>query len=141
MRRVSVHHVRYRTNFSAFILILKVLSRPSLFGLATTDELGLSSLGIFWSLVETGVAVPVACLPTLRPMFHGLSPESVIDSIRSIISHSSINSDKKKKSQGPYDLKSKTGSFEMRSGAPGSHKTGFVEPHGSQDRDVIATLA
>ena len=73
-------------------------------------------------------------------MFHGLSPESVVNSIRSIISHSSINSDQKKKFQGPYDFKSKTGSFEMRSEGFGSHKTGFVEPHRSQDRDVIATL-
>ena len=122
------------------MLISKVVSHPRFFGLATTDDLGLESLGIFWSLVETGVAVPVACLPTLRPMFHGLSPESVVNSIRSIISHSSINSDRKRKSRGTYDLKSKTGSFEMRSEGPASHKTGFVEPDRSQDRDLIATL-
>ena len=122
------------------MLISKVLSHPKFLGLATTDDLGLESLAVFWSLVETGVAVPVACLPTLRPMFHGLSPESVVNSIRSIISHSSINSDQRKKSRGPYDLKSKTGSFEMRPEGPGSHKTGFVEPHRSQDSDIIATL-
>ena len=73
-------------------------------------------------------------------MFHGLSPESVINSIHSMISLSSIHSDQnKKKSQGPYDLKSKTGSFEMRSEGPGSHKTGFMEPYGSQEEDSIAT--
>ena len=46
-------------------------------------------------------------------MFHSLSPESVIDSIRSIISLPSIHYDQKKKPQGSYDLKSKTGSFEL----------------------------
>ena len=116
-----------------------VLSHPRFFGLPTTDQLGLESLGIFWSLIETGVAVPVACLPTLRPVFHGLSPESVINSIRSMISLSSIHSDQKKKPRGSYDLKSKTGSFEMAPEVPFRHVTGFSEPHGSQNEDSIAT--
>ena len=120
------------------MLTWKVLSNPKLFGLPTTDQLGLESLGIFWSLIETGVAVPVACLPTLRPMFHGLSPESVIHSIRSMISLPSIHSDQRKKHQGSYDLKSKTGSFELGSEAHGGHKTGFVEPHGGRSGDPIA---
>ena len=134
------HRVRYCPKIPILILISKVFSHPVLFGLATTDELGLLSLGMFWSLIETGVAVPVACLPTLRPMFHGLSPRSVINSIRSMISLSSIHSDQKKKHQGSYDLKSKTGNFEMRSEAPGSHKTRFVEPRGVQDEDATAIL-
>lgn len=72
-------------------------------------------------------------------MFHGLSPESVINSIRSMISLSSVHSDQKKKSGGSYERKSKTGSFEMASEIPFRHETGFAEPHGSQNDDPIAT--
>ena len=122
-----------------YILISQVLTHPKFFGLPTTDQLGLESLGIFWSLIETGVAIPVACLPTLRPLFHGLSPESVINSIRSMISLSSIHSDSKKKPRGSYDLKSKTGSFEMAPEAPFTHKTGFAEPQGKREEDSTAT--
>ena len=41
-----------------------------------------------------------ACLPTIRPLFHGLSPESVIRSIRSRISLHSIHSRGSKDSKG-----------------------------------------
>ena len=56
-----------------------------------------------------------------------------------MISLASIHSDQKKKSQGPYDLRSKTGSFEMVPEVPGRHKTGFVEPYGKWGEDPIAT--
>ena len=138
LRRHSVHRVCSFPKSPMLILILQVLSHPKFFGLRTTDQLGLESLGIFWSLFETGVAVPVACLPTLRPIFHGLSPESVINSIRSMISLSSIHSQQKKKPRGSHDLKSKSGSFEMASEAPFRHKTGFAEPHESQEEGSIA---
>ena len=124
--------------FPVLILILQVLSHPRLFGLPTTDQLGLESLGIFWSLIESGVAVPVACLPTLRPIFDGLSPESVLSSIRSMISLSSINSQRRNKPRGSYDLKSRTGSFEMAPEVPLKHNTGFPEPHGIQDEGSMA---
>ena len=139
LRSYLAHRVRLFSKSPILLLTLQGLSHPKIFGLPTTDQLGLESLGIFWSLIEIGVAVPVACLPTLRPIFLGLSPESVINSIRSMISLTSTHSDQKRKHQGPYDLKSKTGSFEMNSDAPGRHKTGFVEPHGCQDENPIAT--
>lgn len=44
-----------------------------------------------WSEVEVCVAVIAACLPTLRPLFAGSSPESIIGSIRSIFSLNSLN--------------------------------------------------
>lgn len=125
--------------YPILMLILQVLSHPRFFGLPSTDQLGQESLGIFWSLIEIGVAVPVACLPTLRPMFHGLSPESVINSIRSMISFSSIHSGRKKKPRGSYNLKSKTGSFEMASKVHFRHETGLAEPYGSQAENSIAT--
>lgn len=47
---------------------------------------------LFWPMVQMGVALVAACLPTLRPLFHGVSPESVIQSIRSNLSLSSLRS-------------------------------------------------
>lgn len=47
---------------------------------------------IYWSLVEASLAIVSACLPTIRPLFKGLSPESVIGSIRSLFSLHSIRS-------------------------------------------------
>jgi len=55
---------------------------------------------IYWSLVEASLAVVSACLPTIRPLFHGMSPESVIRSIRSRISLHSIHSRGSKDSKG-----------------------------------------
>jgi hypothetical protein len=45
---------------------------------------------IVWSSVEPCLAVIGACLPTLRPLFSGMSPESVIGSIRSALSLQSV---------------------------------------------------
>ena len=45
---------------------------------------------VVWSMVEAGVAVIAACLPTVRPLFLGKSPESLIGSIRSMLSLNSI---------------------------------------------------
>lgn len=47
---------------------------------------------LFWPMIQMGVALVAACLPTLRPLFHGLSPESVIQSVRSNLSLSSLRS-------------------------------------------------
>ncbi len=55
-----------------------------------------------------------------------------------MISLSSIHSDRKKQPRGSYDLKSRTGSFEMAPEVPFRNKTGFREPHGVQDEDSIA---
>ena len=41
-------------------------------------------------MVQMGVAVNVACLPTLRPLFHGISPDNIISSIRSRMSLNSV---------------------------------------------------
>lgn len=49
-------------------------------------------LMLFWPMVQMGVALVAACLPTLRHLFHGVSPESVIQSIRSNFSLSSLRS-------------------------------------------------
>ena len=45
---------------------------------------------IYWSLVEASMAIVSATLPTLRPLFRGFSPESILGSIRSRISLQSM---------------------------------------------------
>ena len=42
-------------------------------------------------MVEVGIGMIVVCLPTLRPLFHGWSPETILNSIRSAISLRSMN--------------------------------------------------
>lgn len=50
------------------------------------DLRGLITNILIWGQVEASIAVVAACLPTLRPLFHGKSPESLIGSIRSMLS-------------------------------------------------------
>ena len=140
LRKLEAHNVRQFTRFHILVLILQDLSRPTFFGLLATDLVGIESVSVFWALVEMGVAVPVACLPTLRPLLHRQSRKNVIGSIRSVMSPSYMFSDKRKKHQDLYELRSRTGDFEIRSGAPGTDETGFVELHGSQDEDVAARV-
>lgn len=49
---------------------------------------------MLWTSIEPTLGVIGACLPTLRPLFQGISPESVIRSIRSQISLPSLRSHK-----------------------------------------------
>lgn len=51
------------------------------------DEVALS---MYWTIPECCMAVVCACLPTLRPLFRGWSPESVLGSMRSAISLHSV---------------------------------------------------
>ncbi len=44
----------------------------------------------YWTIPEGSLATVSACLPTLRPLFHGWSPESLIGSIRSQLSLHSL---------------------------------------------------
>ncbi|KAL2043666.1 hypothetical protein N7G274_003973, partial [Stereocaulon virgatum] len=43
-----------------------------------------------WSQVEAGIAVITACLPSIRPLFHRKSLESLVNSLRSAISLHSL---------------------------------------------------
>ena len=61
-------------------------------GLPDTDDLGIVSLLLFWGMVELGVGMIAICLPTFRPIFKGWSPESIVRSVRSIISLRSVSS-------------------------------------------------
>jgi len=66
-------------------------------------HLGVVSVILFWAMMQMGIAVTVACLPTLRPLFHGFSPESIIHSIRSRVSLQSLRG---KGSDHPYNKNS-----------------------------------
>lgn len=44
---------------------------------------------MFWGMLEMGVAMVAVCLPTLRPLFLGWSPERIIHSFLSVLSLSS----------------------------------------------------
>lgn len=44
-----------------------------------------------WLLLEAHLGILAACLPTIHVLFKGLSPESVINSIRSVLSLHSLN--------------------------------------------------
>ena len=44
-----------------------------------------------WSQVEAGIAVIAACSPSIRPLFHRKSLESLVDSLRSAMSLHSLN--------------------------------------------------
>lgn len=47
---------------------------------------------VYWTSIEASLAIVAATLPTLRPIFRHMSPESVIASIRSVFSLQSIRS-------------------------------------------------
>ena len=49
-----------------------------------------------WGLVEGGAGVIAACLPTLKPYFHSRMLESIVNSVRSVLSIGSTHSDARK---------------------------------------------
>lgn len=57
-----------------------------------TGQPAVVGLILFWPMIQMGIALIAICLPTLRPLFQGVSPESVIQSIRSNFSLSSLRS-------------------------------------------------
>lgn len=84
-------------------LISTVFSKTSVAGVSTTDTtgkivvnfihirtrllvIGVVSILMFWDMLEMGVAMVAVCLPTLRALFQGWSPESIIRTFRSALS-------------------------------------------------------
>ncbi|KAB8290714.1 hypothetical protein EYC80_008353 [Monilinia laxa] len=49
---------------------------------------------LYWLMIEVGLGLFAACLPTIRFLFRGFSPESVISSIRSALSLHSLRSNR-----------------------------------------------
>lgn len=59
----------------------------------TNHSAGVVSIMLFWTMIEVGVAVIAACLPTLRPLFDGRTPESIVHSLRSVWSLRSLRNE------------------------------------------------
>ncbi|KAI9685576.1 MAG: hypothetical protein M1822_004434 [Bathelium mastoideum] len=59
------------------------------------------ALVFYWAISESCLAVVGACFPTMRPMFRGWSPESIVNSVRSAISLRSFGSDRSRPSVYP----------------------------------------
>ncbi|KAI9674944.1 MAG: hypothetical protein M1822_009006 [Bathelium mastoideum] len=59
---------------------------------------------VWWIMLEVGLAMIACCLPTLRFLFRGVSPESVLHTLRSFLSLHSTGSDKSR-SRMPDDLR------------------------------------
>ncbi|KAI0100100.1 hypothetical protein GGR51DRAFT_533813 [Nemania sp. FL0031] len=51
----------------------------------TADEILLVTLEIYWAMVEVGIGILVACLPSLAILFKGLSWERVTNTARSLL--------------------------------------------------------
>ena len=75
----------------------------------------------YWPLVESCLGIVAACLPTLRPLFQGMSPESVIRSIRSALSLQSFSGNRLghrlENESKEYDATSNSSAARMNDGA------------------------
>ena len=56
---------------------------------------GVVTILMFWGMVEVGVALIAACLPTFRPFLRFISIQSIISSVRSALSLRRLNSGSK----------------------------------------------
>ncbi|KAF2237619.1 hypothetical protein EV356DRAFT_510579 [Viridothelium virens] len=85
------------TRMALFAEILgpQVLTQPTVGGLPADDLVGVVSVLMFWGMLEMGVGMVAICLPTLRPIFLGWSPETVLRNVRSALSLRSIGSSKR----------------------------------------------
>ena len=50
------------------------------------------TVALYWSLLECGLALIAACLPTLSYLFTRLNLQSAVDSVRSVFSLASLRS-------------------------------------------------
>lgn len=50
---------------------------------------------MYWSTIESGLALIAACLPTLSYLFNGFSVQSAVNSVRSAFSLGSVRSTRK----------------------------------------------
>ena len=50
------------------------------------------TLGLYWALVEAGLALIAACLPSLSPLFTGATYDSVVRRVHSALSLQSLRS-------------------------------------------------
>lgn len=51
-----------------------------------------SSTTLYWSIIEAGLSIIAICLPTLRPLFARKSMDSIVRSVRGVMSLGSVTS-------------------------------------------------
>lgn len=78
----------------AFLIINGFETKPGF-----RDVIGIDTVVLAWSQVEAGIGVLAACLPTLRPLFMGKAPESLINSLRSALSLHSLGSSGRRRTE------------------------------------------
>jgi len=61
------------------------LEMVTIMGMPPYDIIGITSHGIFWTIVETNVALIACCLPALRPIFKVAAFGSVLSSLGSML--------------------------------------------------------
>ncbi|KAF4624982.1 hypothetical protein G7Y89_g13188 [Cudoniella acicularis] len=93
-------------------------------GFNPRDDEDLTITGLlYWLLVEVCLGLLAACLPTIRFLFKGLSPDSVINSIRSAFSLHSFRSNRSRL----YDDTTNPQTGENASNASNTHIVGSKE--------------
>lgn len=85
---------------------------------------GIVSILMFWGMLEIGIAMVAACLPVLRPLFQGCSPDSIIKSFCSQMSVKSIGGGKKASLNGKGSAK-RTESETAITGVPYAGTSGY----------------
>ncbi|KAI9666608.1 MAG: hypothetical protein M1821_004544 [Bathelium mastoideum] len=71
------------------------------------DGIGHLTTEIYWSMIEMGISVVAACLPTMKPLFGKLSPENVLNSFRSMFplrSRTSLTSSRSREANGTEQI-------------------------------------
>jgi len=81
-----------QTNSTCLFQSFNTSSNYSIDPYLNADGIGHLTTEIWWSMLEMGISVVAACLPTIRPLFGNLLPERIIHSIRSIFSLESLSS-------------------------------------------------
>jgi hypothetical protein len=64
---------------------LDALNQQYIMGMPTYDIIGITSHGLFWTVVETNVALIACCLPTMRPILSIAAFGTVISSFGSFL--------------------------------------------------------
>ena len=60
------------------------------------DLLALDTRDLLWGFIEASVGVTAACIPTSKPLIHGRSADSMLQSVRSRLSLRSANGSTKR---------------------------------------------
>lgn len=75
---------------------------------------------LYWSMIEGGLAVIAACLPTLRFLVRNISLSSFLHRFRGTLSHRSVHKQQKKWYQRPPAALSKESYTDIHAGPPTS---------------------